>query len=140
VPVSTGIAEKSAPRLSPHGPESRAELADNYATPAEAYHAPSKEKAFANRFVDARNRAGAAIRSLFGREENITDDESFEREYDPDTVDLLDVVGMYDLPSLEASKLTFCRPRSSYTFYPHQCPKLTVRPFTREYPQSSAYV
>jgi hypothetical protein len=69
------------------GPESRAELPEHYA-------APAKEKTLANRFANSRNRAGAAIRSLFGREENLTDDESFEHEYDPDTVDLLDVVGM----------------------------------------------
>jgi hypothetical protein len=69
------------------GPGSRAELPEHYA-------APAKEKTLANRFANSRNRAGAAIRSLFGREENLTDDESFEHEYDPDTVDLLDVVGM----------------------------------------------
>ncbi len=100
VPVSRGIAEKSAPHLSPHGraqgPESRAELAEYNASHAEAYPAPSKETTFANRLANARNRAGAIIRSLFGREENVTDDESFEHEYDPDTVDLLDVMGMYN--------------------------------------------
>ena len=144
VPVSKGTAEKLAPHLSPHGkaqgPESRAELAEHNAAHAEAYRAPTKVNAFANRFAEAQNRAGAAIQSLFSREENFTDDESFEHEYDPDTVDLLDVVGMYDQPSVKASKLTLCRPRSIYAFYPHQYPKFTLRPFARENSQSSAYV
>ena len=48
----------------------------------------------ANLFADARNRAGAAIRSLFGSDENVTRGESFEHEYDTDTVDLMDVMGM----------------------------------------------
>jgi hypothetical protein len=102
VPVSTGrvIAEKLVPLLPPYGkvrPESSAEFAENYTAHAKTYHAPSKENEFANRFSNAQNR----IRSLFGREEYFTDDESFEREYDEDMVDLLDVVGTYDQPSLK---------------------------------------
>jgi hypothetical protein len=93
---STGIAKKFASHRSSHGkapgPESRAEFAAS----------PSKETASANRFVDARNRTGAAIRSIFGREGHNTDDGSYENEYDPDTVDLLDVVGMYDQCTLKA--------------------------------------
>jgi len=121
--VPKGITEKLAPHISPHGdvhgPQSRAELAEHYAAHAEAYRASPKQNASANRFAVARNLAGAAILSLFGREENFTNDKSFEHEYDPDTVDLLDVVGMYDQPSLKASKLTLCRSRSIYTFYPY---------------------
>jgi hypothetical protein len=100
-PLSTkGIAEKLASQLSSHGPaqrlEIRAELAEHCMPHAEVYRAPLKENPSANRFRDARNRAGAAIWSLFGHGEVFTDDESFEHDYDPDTVDLLDVVGMYD--------------------------------------------
>jgi hypothetical protein len=104
------------------------------------YRDQLKENVFSNRFADARNRAGASIRSLFSREEGVIDDESFEHEYDPDTVDLLDVVGMYDQTSLQVSKLTLCRPRGSYIINPYQCPKLTLRPFARENSQSPAYV
>jgi hypothetical protein len=100
----------------------------------------AKENGVASRFTDARNRTGAAIRSLLSREEHYTDDESFENEYDPDTVDLMDVMGLYSRRSLEASKLTLCRPRSSYTLYPHQCSKFALRPLTRKISQSSTYV
>jgi hypothetical protein len=100
----------------------------------------SKENGIASRFADARNHAGAAIRSLLSCEEHFTDDESFENEYDPDTVDLMDVVGMYNQRSLKASKLTLCRPRSSYTFYPHQCSKFALRSLTWKISQSSTYV
>lgn len=100
VPVSKGIAAKLAPRLSPYGraqrPDSRVESAEQYAAHAEASRATSKESTFANHFADARNRTVAAIRSLVSHEEDFTNDESFEDEYDPDTVDLLDVVGTYD--------------------------------------------
>ena len=70
---------------------------------------PSKENTSTNRFAGARNRAGASFRSLFGREETVTHDESFN-EYDSDTVDLMDVIGMYAEPGLKASTLTLCRP------------------------------
>jgi hypothetical protein len=100
----------------------------------------AKENGVASRFADARNRTGAAIRSLLSREEHYTDDESFENEYDPDTVDLMDVMGMYNRRSLKASKLTLCRPRSSYTLYPHQHSKFALRPLTRKISQSSTYV
>lgn len=127
-------------RSSTGEPSPRAELAEHHAAHEEVSRAPSKGNSFANRFADARNRAGAAIRSTFGKEENSTDDVSFEHEYDSDTVDLLDVVGMYNQPSLGASRLTLCRPRSIYACYTHQCPKLTLRPFAWETSQSSAYV
>ena len=45
-------------------------------------------------FVDARNRAGGLIRSWFGRAEEPYEEKSYADEYDPDTVDLLDVVGL----------------------------------------------
>lgn len=99
---------------------------------AEVYRAPLKENPSANRFRDARNRAGAAIWSLFGHAEIFTDDESFEYEYDPDTVDLLDVVGKYEQPRLKASRLTLFRLRSIYTFYTHKYPKFTLHTFTRQ--------
>jgi len=41
------------------------------------------------------NRVGSSVRSLFGSKENTTEEEFSKDEYDPDTVDLLDVVGMY---------------------------------------------
>lgn len=86
-PASNGIVEKSLPFL-PHekaqGPKSRTELNE---------HSAAHEK---NTFAGIRNRTGDAIRSLFGREEDPTNDQSFEHEYDTDTVDLLDVVGKYD--------------------------------------------
>jgi hypothetical protein len=133
VPVSKSIAEKVAPHLPSHAkaeePGSRVE-----------YRAPLEENTFANRFADARNRAGAGIRSLFGREDNVTDDAYFENEYDSDTVDLLDIVGMYNQPLLKVRKLTLCRSRSIYTFYPHKCPKFTLRPFTREDSQPPGYI
>jgi hypothetical protein len=100
----------------------------------------AKGNGIASRFADARNHTGAAIRSLLSPVEHFTDDESFENEYDPDTVDLMDVVGMYNQRSLKASKLTLCRPRSSYTFYPHQCSKFALRPLTWKISQSSTYV
>jgi hypothetical protein len=107
LPIPKSIAKKLAPHLSPHGnaqePESRAELIEHHTAHAEAHRAPPGENSFASLFAGSRNRAGVAIRSLFGREESSTEDESFEHEYDPDTVDLLDVVGMYDWPSLKAS-------------------------------------
>jgi hypothetical protein len=43
---------------------------------------------------------GAKFRSMFSREENATDRESSDHEYDRDTVDLLDVMGMYSAPHL----------------------------------------
>lgn len=61
-------------------------------------HRPPPQDASVNRFADARNRTGVAIRSLFGceeRDKNVTHDGSFENEYDSDMVDLLDVMGMY---------------------------------------------
>jgi hypothetical protein len=144
VPLSKGTAEKLAPHLPPrghaHGPQSRAEQAEHYAAHAEAYRAPSKGNASAHRFADARNRVGAIIQSLFSREANFTDHDSVDHEYDPDTVDLLDVVGMCDQINLKASKLTLCRPRSSDTFHPYQCSKFSFRPFARKSSQSSTYV
>jgi hypothetical protein len=129
-PASKDIAEKSAPNLSPHGPDS----------PAEYSAVNAKRNTFANRFADARKRTGVAMRALFSREEDSIDDESFEHEYDPDTVDLLDVMGMCDLARLTMRRLTLRRSRSIYTFYPHQRPKFTLRPFAREICKSSAYV
>lgn len=43
---------------------------------------------------------GAKFRSIFSREGYATDRESSDHEYDRDTVDLLDVVGMYSKPHL----------------------------------------
>lgn len=112
--LSQNIAEKPLPQLPPRGnvpgPESR-----DYASHSQAYRASTKENNFADRFTNARSRTGSSIRSLFGREENSTDDESFENEYDPDTVDLLDVMGMYDQSCLKAMRLTLFRPRSSHS-------------------------
>lgn len=96
MPVSKATAEKLKPHLKhharAHGPEGREELAEHYAPHAESHANASS----GNRFTDARNRIGSSIRSLFGDDKHDTDeDESYEHEYDPDMVDLLDVVGMY---------------------------------------------
>jgi hypothetical protein len=45
-------------------------------------------------------RASNTFRSLFSRQENHDAQEQSEQEYDPDTVDLLDVVGMCQATSL----------------------------------------
>ncbi|TAQ90691.1 hypothetical protein B7494_g978 [Chlorociboria aeruginascens] len=62
-------------------------------------HAPSNQNTSINRLTEARNRVGASMRSLFGRRNNGTDDETHEHEYDLDTVDLLDVNSLF-VPSL----------------------------------------
>ena len=74
------------------------------------------------------NRVGSSVRSLFGSKDNTTEEEPSRDEYDPDTVDLLDVVGMYEPPLLKGSEVTLSRPRSIYALHPHQCPKFTLRP------------
>ncbi|TVY37068.1 hypothetical protein LSUB1_G004218 [Lachnellula subtilissima] len=68
-PSSSGVAEKPLPEL----PQ-------------------SNENASTNRFLNAANRASAAVRSVFDRGENVTDDGFDNNEYDTDTVDLMDVV------------------------------------------------
>ncbi|TVY90112.1 hypothetical protein LAWI1_G004326 [Lachnellula willkommii] len=75
-PVSGGVAEKPLPEL----PQ-------------------SNENASTNRFSDAGNRASAAVRSLFGRGENVPNDGLDQNEYDTDTVDLMDVNSLF-VPSL----------------------------------------
>ena len=96
-PASNGIVEKPLPPLPPHekaqGPRGRAEL--------DEHSAADEKHTFANGFTGIRNRTGNAIRSLFGREEDPTNDQYFEHEYDTDTVDLLDVVGKYELARLK---------------------------------------
>lgn len=54
------------------------------AAPATTHSSPSNDNSFAGR-----------IRSLFGSAKSTTDAEPSKHEYDIDTVDLLDVVGMY---------------------------------------------
>lgn len=84
------IAEKIAPHLSSHGnTQHSTELPQHHA-------APATEGTFVNRLTDAGNRVGASVRSLFSHEKSPTNDGMREYdEYDADTVDLLDVVGMY---------------------------------------------
>jgi hypothetical protein len=139
-PVSQDFAEKPLPELPPHPDTQEAEslpdFSEHYATPAEASRVPSKGNASSN----ARNRAGSVARSLFRREDHVIDHKSYEDEYDADTVDLLDVMGMYAQPSLRASRLTLCRPRSSYLVHTHQCPKFALRPFAWRISQSPGYV
>ncbi|RDW80259.1 hypothetical protein BP6252_04897 [Coleophoma cylindrospora] len=96
-PSSQGVAEKSASSNLPsqgnsHEPQSNARLGEHDAAQANASSAPSNPNPSGNRLADARTRAGAAMRSMFGREETESDDESFEHEYDTETVDLLDCV------------------------------------------------
>jgi hypothetical protein len=130
MPFSKGIAEKlHLPHGNTQGPGRRAELEESNVAHAEASRPPLKGKSFASRF-----------RSLFGREENNTDNEFFRDEYDADTVDLLDVMGLYDQPNRKAVELTLCRPGSVHFIYPHQCPKLPFRPLARKGFRSSTYV
>jgi hypothetical protein len=128
------LTEKLTPGSSHRGaaqePETNTELPQHYPV-------PSKENTSANRFTGTLNRAGAGLRSVFGREDDLTtENESWKNEYDSDTVDLLDVVGTYSHLNMIVSKLTSCRPRGFYTLYPHQCPEFTLYPFAREYSQS----
>jgi hypothetical protein len=128
LPFSKGITEKlHLPHGKAQGPGRGAELEESNVAHAEASRPPPKGKPFASRF-----------RSLFGRKE--TDDEFFRDEYDADTVDLLDVMGMYDHPDRKADELTLRRPGSVYLIYPHQCPKFPFRPLARKGFRSSTYV
>lgn len=91
MPVSKATAEKLKPHLKhharAHGPEGREELAEHYAPHAEAHDNAST----GNRF----SRIGSSIRSIFGDDKHEANhDGAYEDEFDADTVDLLDVVGM----------------------------------------------
>lgn len=62
----------------------------------EAHRAATRESTSSGRFSDARNRAGSVIRSVFNREEEPAEaaHDTYRHDcYDPDTVDILDVVG-----------------------------------------------
>lgn len=96
VAASKGDAEKYGSHGRAQGPESRADLAGQSA--AHAGTTSSRENTSANRFSGPQNR----IRSWFSRKEDSTEDESIEHEYDPDTVDLLDVMGKQDQPGFWA--------------------------------------
>ncbi|KUJ16453.1 uncharacterized protein LY89DRAFT_586667 [Mollisia scopiformis] len=69
---------------SPH----RRSQAQPSAAHSTSYNAPPIETSFG----DAQDRTSARKRSFFGREKGFTDDNSYENEYDQDTVDLLDVM------------------------------------------------
>jgi hypothetical protein len=134
VPVLGSIAEQLVPHRPAHGNAQAAELPQHHA-------APAKENTFANRLAGAGNRAGASVRSLFGHEKPSTENGPLEYdEYDADTVDLLDVVGMYTKPDLGARALTLSRPRSINTFHSHQRPKFALCPFARQSSQSPSYI
>lgn len=120
-PVSKGTGEKLASYHSTYG------------------NTPNQSRS-GNSFASTLNRAGTSIRSLFSREDSSPNEETFKDEYDPDTVDLLDVVGMYNLLSFERRELTLRRPRSIYPLHSHQCPKLPLRPSTRRSCQSSSNI
>ncbi|KAI9701614.1 MAG: hypothetical protein M1820_006385 [Bogoriella megaspora] len=85
---------------------------DNTAARATPSHAHSKENGNTNHPSDARNRVGTAFQSLFNRDKGRTHTESSQDEYDPDTVDLLDVTQKY-LRSLRSRmfKTRFSSPR-----------------------------
>ncbi|KAB8291740.1 hypothetical protein EYC80_006535 [Monilinia laxa] len=100
VPVTRDFPEKSTSASLPPGnaQQSRAGISEQSATQAAAHPLPSQGNTFTNRF-----------RSLFGLGEYSTEPESYEHEYDPDMVDLLDVVGI-----------------NIYTLYPYECSKLPL--------------
>lgn len=87
VPATRDFSEKHTSTSLPPGStqQSRTGLSEQSATQAANQPLPPQGNAFTNRF-----------RSLFGRGEYSTKPESYEHEYDPDMVDLLDVVGMYN--------------------------------------------
>lgn len=87
-----------------------------------------KGNSFANRF-----------RSRFRHDDSDTD-EWHEHEYDQETVDLLDVVGMYSETKSKKEGLTICRSRSIYSIHSYQCSEFPLRPFLGKIPQSSTYV
>lgn len=126
VPSSKGNVEKSTAYQSSHGqvqrPGERAESVQQSA-------APRKDSTFGNR-----------MRSMFRRDDESNEDESFEREYDPDTVDLLDVMGKYYQDNIEVYRLTPHRPRSLYTLHPHECSKFTFRTSARKNYQSPTHI
>lgn len=100
VPSARDFSEKSTSTPLPHGStqQNRTGLSEQSVTQAANHPLPSQGNAFTNRF-----------RSLFGRGEYSKEPESYEHEYDPDMVDLLDVVGMYSHTSFSATRLTLCR-------------------------------
>lgn len=110
VPVTRDFSEKPASASLPLGnaQQSREDIPEQSAPQAAVHPLPSQGNAFINRF-----------RSLFGRGEHSTAPESYEHEYDPDMVDLLDVVGMYDRTGASLNRLTPFRPRNIYTLYPY---------------------
>ncbi|KAM0125189.1 hypothetical protein ACHAP3_009936 [Botrytis cinerea] len=83
VPSARDFSEKSTSTPLPHGStqQNRTGLSEQSVTQAANHPLPSQGNAFTNRF-----------RSLFGRGEYSKEPESYEHEYDPDMVDLLDVV------------------------------------------------
>jgi hypothetical protein len=136
-PISKDFAEKPLPPLPPRGnvqgPESPPDLPTQDAVEWEASHVPTRERTFSNRFAGARTRAGSVVQSMFSRNENVTEHpECLEDCYDTETVDLLDVMGMYGRPILKASELTLPRPRGSYLVDTHERPKFPLRPLPRE--------
>ncbi|ESZ97791.1 hypothetical protein SBOR_1800 [Sclerotinia borealis F-4128] len=86
VPVTRDFSEKPTSTSLPYGStqQSRTGNSEQSATQAASQPLPSQGNAFTNRF-----------RSLFCRHEHSTEPDSYDHEYDPDMVDLLDVVGMY---------------------------------------------
>lgn len=83
-PESSG---ESTPSALPQGSvqQGRGGLSQQSTTQAAIHPLPSEGNGFTNRF-----------RTLFGRGEHSNDSESYEHEYDPDMVDLLDVMGAYN--------------------------------------------
>lgn len=94
-PVPPDDAEKPLPQLPTHTHKrARGELGPE--------SAPSNGTGFANRFSDARGRVGA----LFGRGNNYNTENASHDEYDSDTVDLMDVMGVFYPATVERDKLT----------------------------------
>ena len=78
----------------------------------------SQEKTNTNDSAGIVTRATNAFRPLFSRRESPNTNEHSEQEYDPDTVDLLDVVGMCQIAFPCDQSLTFLQTRK-WPLYQH---------------------
>lgn len=83
--------------------------------------------ATANHSTNAGHRFGGSMRSWFGRTENSKEHDTNADEYDPDTVDLLDVVGLFSSMSSVMPALTPRRSRGRDPFHSDQRAELSLR-------------
>lgn len=82
--------------------QNRPDAIDHQPSHANASPSQPDQAAPAGRLAGARNSVGGAFQSLFSRGDSHSNEKSQEHEYDSDTVDLLDVVGMFYPHYLEA--------------------------------------